>query len=399
MQSLSVVIPTRDRAPALIETLEACRRHADGLEIEFVVVDLGSRDDTAARLAALAGAEPRLRWDRLEGSASPAAARNRGAALAGNALVLFLGDTARPADAGFFKAHLEIHARFPDRGTAVIGQVGWEDRPGAGSGLLEPLPQAAGGPGELTPYGWHDWRAARADNLSVKRALVDDWAGGGFDAALAPDLDGGALDAVELAWRLARAPAGLRLFHTPAARAVDGRGWSLERLMGRHTAAGGLVRTVLDRGAGPSAADFGLEAVEAALNRPAAPADPGVVADYLAMVEGVKAWTRLFDPQDGTGGAALKPALALAFAEGYLLTAPAGANLAEGCRIALESCRQRIGRVMQSVATGEPLGPGAADAAGWRGPRQGRLARLRAWARQKPALVRTYLWLRSVQGR
>ncbi|WP_029008325.1 glycosyltransferase [Azospirillum halopraeferens] len=407
MLSISVVIPTRDRATALIETLEAWRPLVEGAEpgaagaqVEVVVVDLGSRDGTPDALDRLAAGAPWLRWCRLEGTDSAAAARNRGAAEARNELLLFLADTLRPADTGVLRAHAEVHERFPAPGTAVTGPVGWAERPGAGD-LPEPLPPDAAGQGGAAPYAWRDWRAARPLNLSLRRDAVGDWATDGFAVDLAPEPDGGSLDAVELAHRLSRTPAGLRLFHTPAALVRDARGWSPERLMARQAAAGGLVHALVARADGPTAADLGLGAVAAALRGPGGPGDPAVVADYLAMLEGAGAWARLFDASDGgaAGPEALKPALALAFARGYVLTAPAGSDMAAGCRAALDGFRQRLNRMMQTVATGLPASADAGAAAVWRVPRPGPLGRLRAWARQKPTIVRAYLWLRAVQGR
>ncbi|HYH21910.1 MAG TPA: glycosyltransferase [Azospirillum sp.] len=403
MPSLSIVIPTRDRGDSLMETLAACRRYGEGQDLEFVVVDLGSRDDTPARLEALAAEEPRLVWRRLEDSASPAAARNLGAALARHAVVLFLGDTLRPTDAGFFQAHAEVHARWPSPGTLVLGRVGWTERPSLGGELLEPLaPEAVGG--DLTPYGWHDWRAVRSLNLSVKKALVADWAADGFDAVFAPEIAGPALDGVELAFRRASAGPDLRLFHTPAALAVDSTGWNLEGLMRRHADAAPLVRALAARHGAGVLDGLGLGGLEGALAGTANGGDAGAVADYLAMIEGVKSWSRLYDGHAPGDGEAMKAALSLAFAEGWILSAPAGAHLAAGCRCALEGFRQRLNRAVQSAATGLPAQGGTAEGQGaavpaWRPPRRGAVGRLRAWARQKPALVRAYLWLRAVQGR
>ncbi|HEY0836426.1 MAG TPA: glycosyltransferase, partial [Azospirillum sp.] len=363
MPSLSIVIPTRDRGASLMETLAACRRHGEGQELEFVVVDLGSRDDTPARLEALASEEPRLVWRRLEDTASPAAARNLGAGLARHDVVLFLGDTLRPADAGFFRAHAEVHARWPAPDTLVQGRVGWPERPSLGSELLEPLtPEAIGT--DLTSYGWHDWRAVRSLNLSVKKALVADWAADGFDPAFAPDFGGPALDGVELAWRRAAAGTDVRLFHTPAALAVDAAGWNLEGLMRRHADAAPLARALVARHGTPVLGGLGLAGLEDALAGAGDGGDAGAVADYLAMIEGVKSWCRLYDGHAPGDGEALKAALSLAFAEGWILSAPAGADLPAGCRRALESFRQRLNRVVQSAATGLPVQGGATEGQG-----------------------------------
>ena len=82
---VSVVIPTHDRAGLVVEAVGSAlaQRFAD---LEVIVVDDGSTDDTARRIAALDGPVRYLRQDR----AGPAAAKNRGIAAARGELVGFL---------------------------------------------------------------------------------------------------------------------------------------------------------------------------------------------------------------------------------------------------------------------------------------------------------------------
>jgi hypothetical protein len=81
---LAFVIPARDEARTLPAVLESVRAHAGALVPETVVVDDGSRDDTAARARA-AGARV------VPGPATTAAAaRNCGARAAGGAVLVFL---------------------------------------------------------------------------------------------------------------------------------------------------------------------------------------------------------------------------------------------------------------------------------------------------------------------
>lgn len=46
--SISVVIPTYNRASIIRETLELCQEYSGSMGIEFVVIDDGSSDETAA---------------------------------------------------------------------------------------------------------------------------------------------------------------------------------------------------------------------------------------------------------------------------------------------------------------------------------------------------------------
>ena len=86
---VSVVIPTRDRC-ALLETTLAAALSQRGVEHEVIVVDDGSRDGTAARLAAMG--DPRLRLLRNDASLGVSAARNRAIAAARAPWVAFLDD-------------------------------------------------------------------------------------------------------------------------------------------------------------------------------------------------------------------------------------------------------------------------------------------------------------------
>jgi glycosyltransferase involved in cell wall biosynthesis len=86
---VSVVIPTRNRSRLLALTLRTVLGQRD-VDLEVVVVDDGSADDTAELVAALA--DPRIRLVRHDRPQGVSAARNRGIAEAGGAWVAFLDD-------------------------------------------------------------------------------------------------------------------------------------------------------------------------------------------------------------------------------------------------------------------------------------------------------------------
>ena len=85
-----MVIPTRDRWP-LLERALGCALGQRGVDLEVVVIDDGSTDETPARLAERAG-EDRLRVLRHARSRGVSAARNAGIAIARGAWVAFLDD-------------------------------------------------------------------------------------------------------------------------------------------------------------------------------------------------------------------------------------------------------------------------------------------------------------------
>jgi glycosyltransferase involved in cell wall biosynthesis len=86
---VSVVIPTRNRASLLARAVSSVLGQS-WRNLELIVVDDGSTDDTAAVLASFS--DPRLRVLRREGGSSAAAARNAGIALARGDYLAFNDD-------------------------------------------------------------------------------------------------------------------------------------------------------------------------------------------------------------------------------------------------------------------------------------------------------------------
>ena len=87
--SVTVVIPTRDRAEILQRTLGGALAQ-EGVDHDVIVVDDGSRDGTAARVEGLG--DPRVRVLRHEESRGVAAARNAGIREARGEWLAFLDD-------------------------------------------------------------------------------------------------------------------------------------------------------------------------------------------------------------------------------------------------------------------------------------------------------------------
>ena len=86
---VSVVVPTRNRSALLAMTLRSVLRQQD-VELEVIVVDEGSTDDTAAMLSQLGDA--RVRVLRHEAPYGVSTARNRGAAVAVGEWLGFVDD-------------------------------------------------------------------------------------------------------------------------------------------------------------------------------------------------------------------------------------------------------------------------------------------------------------------
>lgn len=128
----SVVIPTHNRIGMLIRVLESLDAQVDAPPFEVVVVDDGSRDDTAARVPRfIKERRPRyeLRFVSQENT-GPGKARNRGVILARGEFVVFIGDDTVP-ESRFLAEHARIHRESGDAPmVACLGYTGWppEDR-------------------------------------------------------------------------------------------------------------------------------------------------------------------------------------------------------------------------------------------------------------------------------
>jgi glycosyltransferase involved in cell wall biosynthesis len=238
---LSVVIPTYNRAPVLERCLAALRAQAlgPGEDFEVIVVDDGSADATLEVVQrALAAPPPGAPLRSLrQTNAGPAAARNRGLALARGDVVLFLGDDVI-GDPGLVAAHLQAHRQGGPR-TAVLGPI-------------EP-----GYEGERTPFEafldqsglQFDFRLDGRDpedlpfamfytaNVSADRgALVEV---GGFDERFRD----AAWEDVELSYRLSRT--GVRIRFAPAARVLHLHPVTLAQYTRRMRANGRAARLLL----------------------------------------------------------------------------------------------------------------------------------------------------------
>jgi glycosyltransferase involved in cell wall biosynthesis len=86
---VTVIVPTRNRSALLAMTMRSVLRQQN-VELEVIVVDEGSTDDTAAMLSRVA--DSRVRVLRHEAPYGLSTARNRGAAAAGGDWLAFIDD-------------------------------------------------------------------------------------------------------------------------------------------------------------------------------------------------------------------------------------------------------------------------------------------------------------------
>lgn len=194
---VSIVMPTRDGAGHLRRTLPSLARSAYA-NLELIVVDNASGDDTAAVLAAFAPGFP-VTVIRNEQNESYAAANNAAARAAGGGLLLFLNNDVQPVGAHWL-GHLVETLDAPDVTAAgarlvypsgeagpragrrfadlTLQHAGVWFRPGDGAPLASPI-GVGEAPDGADAVAVRDVPALTAACLLVRRAAFE--AVGGFD--------------------------------------------------------------------------------------------------------------------------------------------------------------------------------------------------------------------------
>jgi glycosyltransferase involved in cell wall biosynthesis len=201
--SLTVVVPTLGRSPALGEVLAGLGlQHADDFEV-VVVLDA---------LAASKGCLESPRLVRVHQAQRPgaSAARNCGWQAARSPLVLFLDDDIVPAPQ-LVAEHLAWHRKHPEPEVGVLGSVRWASRVTVTPFMrwLERGIQFDYGTIDSVDVGWQRFYSC---NVSVKRSLLERT--GGFDEERFPY----GYEDLELARRM-WSTCGLRLLYNQNARA------------------------------------------------------------------------------------------------------------------------------------------------------------------------------------
>lgn len=171
---VTVVIPTRDRWPVACRAALASAGGQEGVEVDVVVVDDGSRERAPGDLANTDGA--RVRVLRLPETRGVAAARNAGIAEARGVWVAFLDDDDLWAPT---KLREQVDAaERAEADFAYTGSVWVDERLELVTGHAPPTPEVLAG--ELLRWNvmW-----GGASNVVVRRKLLESL--GGFDEQLA----------------------------------------------------------------------------------------------------------------------------------------------------------------------------------------------------------------------
>lgn len=210
---VTVIIPSYNRRETLERVLAAYNRQRPAtLRFEIIVVDDGSSDGTEAFLKEWRSERYAFRFESQE-NAGPAAARNRGMALAQGDLVMFTGDDIEPTP-DLLNEHVQAHEqRSQQNGTAIIlGLTRW-----APGGTLTATMRHIDGVGAqqfsyqyLKDGAEYDFRHFYTSNVTLRRSLLEREAEG-----FSTDFRSAAFEDAELAYRLSQ-HGGRIIYHAAA---------------------------------------------------------------------------------------------------------------------------------------------------------------------------------------
>lgn len=208
MHTVSVVIPTLNRADMLATTIDRIQSQTISRDIyEVLVINNNSSDNTQSMLNQKAATYPNLRtFTQLKPGA--AATRNVGIREASGDIVLFIDDDIF-AEPDLIESHLKYHRENP--GASIIGTVvsPWERESDPflrylrDKGIFNPYSIACNKPLDFSYY--------HTGNASTSRKMLNEV--GGFNEEFFVY----GMEDIELGYRLERQ--GSRMTHGPAARA------------------------------------------------------------------------------------------------------------------------------------------------------------------------------------
>ena len=183
--SISIVIPTYNRAEKLEKLVDSIISCGEGLNYEIILVNDGSTDDTKTVLLDLQKKNPEVVGINIANHGA-CVARNHGAKAAKNDIILFIGDDIIPADKHFLLAHILYHQENPRVNFSVLGKVDWpSDEDFEITSVMRHIQGPGGeqfGYADMQSYRYWDWRFFYTCNVSVKKDVVSDWINEGFSS-------------------------------------------------------------------------------------------------------------------------------------------------------------------------------------------------------------------------
>jgi glycosyltransferase involved in cell wall biosynthesis len=172
MKALGIVIPTHNRAEALLECLAHLEMQTFG-DFEVIVVDDGSSDSTQSQMQNFMARTPLAIRYVMQQNSGPAKARNRGIALLEAPICLLLGDDIF-APPTLIATHLRVHEEYPALHVAALGLTKWSTTGQEITSFMSWL--------GLSPFQFAykdllagvepDWHHFYTSNISVKTELL-----------------------------------------------------------------------------------------------------------------------------------------------------------------------------------------------------------------------------------
>jgi glycosyltransferase involved in cell wall biosynthesis len=211
--SLSVVIPTYNGQEKISKTIETISRFSHGMDIEIIIVNDGSQDQTENVVEDISKKIKNIKLISTE-QRGAGAARNLGAKAASKEILLFIGDDISPLGPEFFNVHWALHKKNPEINYSVLGKVEWpEDSSFPVTAVMRHIQGKGGeqfGYTDMMPNIFWDWRFFYTCNVSVKRGVVSDWEAEGFDASFV----GCGFEDSEFACRMSKKHGSFNIFYS-----------------------------------------------------------------------------------------------------------------------------------------------------------------------------------------
>ena len=352
---LSVVIPTYNRSTLLRETLRRCVANSGGVELELIIIDDGSTDNTPLVLGELQHEIPNLVWKRVP-NAGPGQARNLGASIAKHEVILFLGDDIQPLNDDFFRVHSRTHTSYPSDKFAVLGKCVWSANSHDNISFVMAHIQGRGGEqfgyADLSPYTWLDWNFFYTSNISVKKKVLPDWLKSGFRR----EFTTAAWEDVELAYRLKKELGSFRIFYDPGSVGQHIHTYDVESFFNRQFNSGMMASVILELHP-ELIQQLSFTPIINALGQPGANRGILLAADYLSVIEGIKSFARIMDAKGILGRAAwhddlLFAVFELAFQHGFITArSTMTSNFEAAYEHILDKCLQKLHRAMYHEIT------------------------------------------------
>ena len=355
---LSIVMPTYNRASTMAEVVRKTHDLVQNLDYEWVIINDGSSDNTVLVLEELTNEIPNIRYFTVK-NGGQGIARNLGASLARNPLVLFVGDDIIPCSEDFLLAHVQLHHANPELNYAVLGKISWpnSDRLDVNS-VMRHIQGRSGeqfGYADLSPNTIYDWRFFYTCNISVKKNVVADWLTQGFSSAFKAY----GFEDIELAYRIHKNHGGLKIHYTPRSQGQHLHPYTLASFIRRQEYAGAMAYTFINLHAEVRPI-LGVSALDGIIQNQNSN-QSHFANDYLSVIEGIKAWASILEREKHLGNEAWHDELIFAvFEMAYLLgylshAAKATTDFEKAYAYIIDRVKTRLGRIMDSELSSDAL--------------------------------------------